>query len=192
MEDRELQTWQKEWRNATEPLPEIQKKIKRQNRGFVLGNTGAALAFFGGLALSVVAVRQEPSPERIAWAVGIWVLAFVSGGYRLWNQRGTWRAATQSTRAFVELAHKRTVAKLRSIRFSFYAIGAWAIFCAVLTAWRWNALFPEFHAHLAEYVGALGGSLLMFVAAFLYLAWYQRRKTTELEQTKRILEAMKE
>jgi hypothetical protein len=29
--DAELETWRREWRDRAEPLPELKKKIKRQN-----------------------------------------------------------------------------------------------------------------------------------------------------------------
>ena len=35
--DLELETWQREWQEQTEPLPELKKKIKRQNLQTVLG-----------------------------------------------------------------------------------------------------------------------------------------------------------
>lgn len=192
MEDLELKSWQAEWREGTAPLAEINRKLKRQSRFFFLSNLVAALAFFGGLALTVAVVRREPSPERVAWAVGIWILAFVCAGYRLWTQRGTWRPATQSTRAFVELSQKRAIAQLRSVRLAFYLIPAWIAFCSAIVAWRWNVFSSDIRAHPADYWLALGAILLMVGLAFLYLAWVQRRKRRAAEEARRLLDEMAE
>jgi hypothetical protein len=40
------------------------------------------------------------------WSAGVCVLVFVSVASRLWILRRTWRAETQSIRAFVELWHR--------------------------------------------------------------------------------------
>lgn len=190
IEDRELESWRAEWRQATLPLPEIHRKIKRQNRRFYLSLAAAAVAFVSALILSIAAVRQDPSPERIAWAVGIWVLAFGGGAYRLWNQRGTWRPATQSTRAFLDLSRKRALAKIRSVRVAFYIISAWLAFCAGIVAWRWNIFGPDIKAHPADYLLALGAVVVIMLFAFLYLAWVRRRQIADLKETECLLQEM--
>jgi hypothetical protein len=192
IQDRELESWRAEWRQATLPLPEIHRKIKWQNRRFYLSLLAAAVAFVGALVLSVVSVRQEPSPERIAWAVGIWVLVFGCGVYRLWNQRGTWRPATQSTRAFIDLSRKRALAKIRSIRVAYYVISAWLIFCTGIVIWRWGTFAPDIKAHPLDYLLALGAVVAIMLLAFLYLAWVRRRKYAELKEAERLLEEMTE
>jgi hypothetical protein len=190
IEDRELESWRAEWRQATMPLPELHRKIQRQNRLFLLGNVMAAIVFVAGLIFSVFAVRQEPSPEVIAWAVGIWVLVFVCAAYRLWNQRGMWRPATQSTRAFVELSRDRALAKIRSIRMSYRLIPAWLVFCAGIVVWRWSVIGPDVKAHPTDYWLALGGVVLMVVLAYLYLAWIRRRQMAQLDEAERLLKEM--
>ena len=190
IEDRELESWRAEWRQATLPLPEIHRKIKWQNRRFYLSLVAAAIAFVGALVLSVVAVRQEPSPERIAWAAGIWVLAFGSAAYRLWNQRGTWRPATQSTRAFLDLSRKRALAKIRSVRVAFYVIPAWLVFCAGIVAWRWNVFAADIKAHPVDYLLSLGAVVVMMLLVFLYLAWVHRRQLRELDEAERFLKEL--
>jgi len=191
-EDLELKSWQAEWREGTGPLPEIHRKLKRQNFFFALSNIVAAVAFFAALALTVVVVRHEPSPERIAWAVGIWILSFACAGYRLWTQRGTWRPATQSTRAFAELLHKRAIAHSQSARMGFYAIPAWITFCAGIVAFRWSVFGPDIKAHPVDYLLALGVILLVVGLAFLYLAWFRRRKLRAAEEAWRLLEEIAE
>jgi flagellar biogenesis protein FliO len=192
IEDRELESWREQWRSVAEPLPEIQRRVKRQNFRFVMSNLVAAIAFVVALILAVMAVRQEPSRLRIGWAVGIGILVFVCAGYRMWAQRGTWRPGTQSTRAFVELWHRRVMAKIRLIRAGLYLVPAWIVFCAALAAANWTAIGPDIHAHPTDWLQVLGAVFLMVLGAVLWLAWYRRRKLAELHEVKGILDEMKD
>ena len=158
----------------------------------MISNLAAAIALVGTLVFAAWAVRQEPSRLRIGWAIGISVLVFVAAGYRLWMQRGTWRPESQSTRAFVELWHRRVVARIRLIRVAFYLIPAWLVFCAVLAAVNWAALAPDVRAHPMDWVEALGIDVLVLPVLFWWLFWYRRRKRAELQEVERILDEMKD
>jgi O-antigen/teichoic acid export membrane protein len=192
IEDRELDIWREQWRSAAEPLPEIQRKIKWQNLRFMISNVAAAILLIAVLIFAMWAVRQHPSRLRIGWAVGISVLVFVSAGCRLWVQRGTWRAESQSTRAFVELRHRRLMARLRLIRMANYLLPAWLVFCAALAAVNWNVIGPDVRAHPTEWLWVLGSIFLMVLASFLWLAWCRRRKLAELRRVERTLDEMQD
>ena len=191
IEDRELDIWREQWRSVAELLPEIQRKIKRQNLRFMISNLTAAILLIAVLIFAMWAVRQNPSRLRIGWGVGISVLVFVSAGYRLWVQRGTWRAESQSTRAFVELRHRRLTARLRLIRMANYLLPAWLVFCAALAAANWTTIGPDVRAHPSDWLWVLGSISLMMLASFLGLAWFRRRKLAELHSVERTLEEMK-
>jgi hypothetical protein len=196
IEDLELETWREQWRTTAGPRTDFQQglqtKIKRQNLRHVMGNVVAALAFVAALIFSVWAVRQDPSPLRIGWAVGIWLLVSVCAGYRLRLQRGTWRSETQSTRAFVELWHRRVMAKLRLIRVAFYLVPAWIVFCAALAAANWSALRPDIQAHPADWWKLLGTVFLMVLATLCWLAWQRRRKLAELDEVRTLFKEMRD
>jgi len=191
-EDRELDIWREQWRSVADPLPEIQRKIKRQNLRFVISNVAAAILLLAILIFVMWAVRQNPSRLRIGWAAGIFVLVFVSAGYRLWVQRGTWRAESQSTRAFVELRHRRLTARLRLIRMAHYLLPAWLMFCAVLAAANWTTIGPDVRAHPTDWLWVLGSVFFMTLGSFLGLAWFRRRKRAELRRVEKTLEEMKD
>lgn len=191
-EDRELEAWREQWHSVAEPLPEINRKIKRQNFWFLANNLAALCSVIAALAFAAWAVRQDPSRLRIAWGIGVVVLVVIAVGYRLWNQRGTWRAEAQSTRAFVELWQRRVISKLRLVRLAFYLIPAWLIFCVVLMAANWSVFGSDMRIHPKDWLETFGIIVLLLLASFAWLAWYRRRKLRELDEVRRILDEMKD
>ena len=189
-EDRELELWREQWTSAAEPLPEIRKKIRRKNFFFVVSNALSATALLAALIFAAIVVRHDPSRLRVGWAIGITLLIFVGGGYRLWVQRGTWRAETDSTKAFVELWHRRVLAKLRLLHAASYLVAGWITFCAVLAAINWAAIAPDVHAHPTDWLKVLGAVVLMVAGMYIWLAWYRRRKLAELNEAKKILDEL--
>lgn len=91
---------------------QVQERIKIQDRRFLLGNLLTAAVFLGMLIFAVY-ISHQASWLGKRWATGVCVLVFVSVAYRLWILRGTWRAETQSIRAFVALWHRALVRNCR-------------------------------------------------------------------------------
>jgi hypothetical protein len=192
--DRELDTWREQWSSVAEPPAEfqhkIQERIKRQDRRFVLGNLLAIIALLG-LLIFAVFMRHQSSWMGTGWATGICVSVFVSAGYRVWVLRGTWRPQTQSTRAFVDLWHKRVAARIRLLRISIYVSLGWIIFCAALTAANWTTIGQDVKAHPKVWVVVLVACVLMQYPVIWYWAdWLRRRKLAELNEVKKIMDEM--
>jgi hypothetical protein len=193
-DDHELDAWREQWSSVADPPAEfqrnIQERIKRQERRFVLGNLLSAIAFLGLLIFAVV-MRHQSSWMGAGWAPGICALVVVAVGFRVWVMRGTWRPQTQSTRAFVELWHKRVTARLRLLRISLYVSAGWIIFCAVLTAANWSRIGQEVKAHPKEWVALLVVCALMQYPVIWYGAvWLRRRKLAELNEVEKIVSEM--
>jgi hypothetical protein len=192
--DREFDTWREQWSSIAEPPAEFQRKvaqrIKRQERRFVLGNILAAILFLGMLTFAWF-MRHQSTWMGTGWATGIWVLVLVAAGCRVWVLRRTWRPQTESTRAFVELWHKRVTARIRLLRISIYLSLGWIIFCAVLTAANWRTIGQDVGAHPKEWVALLVVCVLMQYPVIWYGAvWLRRRKLAELNQVKKIMDEM--
>jgi hypothetical protein len=189
IEDRELNTWREQWVGVAGPaidVRQIHRKIRHQQVRFVVENVLAVVVCLGGLIFALVVKGQE-SHIGTGWAAGVCVLMVLELGYRLWLQRGTWRANTQSTHAFVELWQRRITAKLRMILVSRYVALGWLLFCALLTAVNWRTIGPEYKVHPAEWLVPLAGSVLLVPVIFGWTAWFRRRKLRELEEVNRIL-----
>jgi hypothetical protein len=194
-EDHELDSWRERWGSVLGPSPDfqhkIQQKIKDQDRRFSLGNVLTAVALTGILIFAVV-VRHQASWLGTGWATGICVLVFVSAGYRIWVLRGTWRAETQSTRAFVELWHRRVLARIRLLRIAIYMALGWIMYCAALTAANWTTIRSEVMAHPGDWLEVLVASVLMQPVIWFWASRLRRRKMAELNEVTKILGQMNE
>jgi len=195
IEDRELENWRGQWTTVAE-LPtdfqhKVRERIKRENRLFVVGNVLSAIAFLGILFFAAF-VRRHAGWLGTGWATGLCILVFVSVGCRIWVMRQTWRPETQSTRAFVELWHKRVVARLRLLGLSIYVSIGWIIFCAGLTAANWPTIGQDVRAHPREWIGLVVACALMQPVIWYWASWLRRRKLRELDEVSRVLREMEE
>ena len=195
IEDHELNIWREQWGSIAAPSPEfqrkIQRRIKRQDRQFFLGNVLAGVALVGILIFAVF-VRHQAHRLGTGWATGICVLVLVSAGYRVWVLRGTWRPETHSTRAFLELWHRRVLARLRLLRIGIYLAFGWVICCAGLASANWTTMRPEVKAHPTDWLEVLVLSMLMQPVIWFWAAWLRRRKLAELDEVKKSLDEMDE
>jgi hypothetical protein len=192
-EDHELDIWREEWAGVAAPSPDfkrqVQQKIKLQNRRFLLGNVLTAVAF-GGMLIFAVFLSHQASWLGKGWATGVCVLVFVSVGYRLWILRGAWRAETQSIHAFLELWHRRALARLRLLRIGIYMSLGWIVFCAALTAANWATIRLDVVAHPKDWLEVMVVSVLMQPVLWFGAVWLRRRKLAELNTVKKLLEEL--
>jgi hypothetical protein len=174
--DTELEAWRQEWRHQTEPLPELKKRIKRQNLSMVV----AVITICACLALSTVEALRTRSSFMAGVAAGIGFASLLFGGYAWLVRRGAWRPTAQTTLAYAELSYKRAIAKARTLRFSFYFLLIATGLLTAFVAWNWK----NFHARDGVIVAA------MMVEMF-FLRHYERRKRREIEETRKLLDDLK-
>jgi hypothetical protein len=190
MTDRELNLWREQWSGVARPSPEfqgqVQERIKLQDRRFWLGNLLVVAALAGMLILAVYQLSYQANRFEKGEAIGVCVLLLVAVACRLWISRGTWRAETQSIRAFVELWRRRVLAQIRGIQISIYIAIGWLVFCAVLAAANWATIRLEITA-----TGCLVLTVvILFMLPVIWLGgmWLRRRKVAELKEVTRLLE----
>jgi hypothetical protein len=195
MEDRELHLWREQWSSVARPSPEfqrqVQKGIKAEDRAFWLGNLLAVAALAGMLALAVYQLSHHPSRLEKGAATGVCVLLFVAVACRLWISRGTWRAETQSIRAFVELWRRRVLARIRGLQVGIYIAIGWLIFGAALAAANWAAFSLEVIAHPTACLVLMLIIVLMLRVIWFGAMWFRRRQVAELNEVTRLLEEIK-
>jgi predicted lysophospholipase L1 biosynthesis ABC-type transport system permease subunit len=174
--DTELEVWQREWRDQTEPLPDFKKKIRRQNLQMAAG----VLAICVCLAVSTVIALRTRTPFMAGLASGIAFASVVLGGYAWRVQRGAWKPTSQTTLAYAELSHRRAVAKVKTLRFSFYFLLVTVLLLATFLGWNWK----RFRARAGIVTAAL-------VTELFFLKYLGQRKQREAEQTSRLLDDMR-
>jgi hypothetical protein len=195
MEDFELNSWREQWGRIATPAPDlhqlVRRKLRQQQVRFIAENLAAVVALIGGLAFALV-LRHRTSELGTGWATGVFVLMFLLAVSRMWLQRGTWRADSESTLDFVELWQKRVAARLRMLRLSTYTSPGWLVFCALLTVANWSIIGPQVKAHPVEWLIPLVLSAFMVPLIFFWIAWFRRRKEAELREITEILRQMAE
>jgi hypothetical protein len=193
-EDHELDSWREQWSSVAGPSPEfrrqVQEKITAKNRHFWLGNLLTVAAFGGALIFALYQFRYPESELDKSAATGVFVLLFVSVICRLWIMRGTWRAETRSTRAFVELWRRRALAQIRALQISIYVATGWLVFCAGLGAANWKTIRLELTAHPIACLALTVIIVITLPLIWLVAMWLRRRKVAELNQVTRLLEEM--
>jgi glucan phosphoethanolaminetransferase (alkaline phosphatase superfamily) len=192
-EDRELDAWREQWSSiaeaSTDGQRKIQQRIKKQNQRYVIGNLMSAIMLAGFLLFALV-MRHQSGWLGTGWATGICVLVFVSAAYRVWILRGTLHPETQTTRAFVELWHKRVLARIRLLQISIYVSLGWIILCTALTAANWTTIGQDVMAHPKDWVELLIACVLMQPVIWYWAVWLRRRKLAELNEVNIILDEM--
>lgn len=131
--DLELDTWRREWSIDTEPLPELKRRVRAQNRRLMIGISAVAACLAAGTA---IALRHPLDSGWGGFAVGLWVASVVGIAYAVWVRRGTWEPASQTTGAYVDLLHRRAVADLRKIVFLRRGLLVVLVGYTVLLLWK--------------------------------------------------------
>jgi Flp pilus assembly protein TadB len=175
--DAELETWRKEWRKQTVPLPELKKKIRRQNQRTALAVVAVCLC----LAFATVAASRNHSWFMAGLASGIGFSGLVMGAYAWWVRRGSWKPSAQTTLAYAELSYKRAIAKARILRFAFYFLLIAIVLFAGFVAWNWR----HFRARDGVIVAAMAVE-----AAFIRRQ--ELRKKRETEETGKLVDGLQE
>jgi hypothetical protein len=190
--DREMQQWMDAWQTDGEAAaPDaIRRHVERRTLMLSVWVAGEIVLCAGMLAFLLHRAATDPDPvEKLAMGL----LALITTGavaFSLWNWRGSIRASTSTTSAFVALSLERS----RRLRRAIYM--GWGILAAeivVLVPWVWHRLYdgPQAPSVDAERFGwgLLAGltALAMVMLAGLH-AW-ARREARILDELRKELEA---
>ena len=171
--DTELESLRQEWRDQTEPLPDLKKKIRRQNLRTVL----AILTICVCLAISTAVALRTRSFFMAGVAVGIAFGSLFLGSYAWWVRRGAWKPTAQTTLAYAELSYRRAVAKARTVRFSLYFLLVATLLLIIFVGVNWK----NFRTRDGVVIAAL-------VTESFFLKRLERRKRSEIEETRKLID----
>jgi Na+/melibiose symporter-like transporter len=187
-EDRELELWKQEWQaEASGSLPQLRKRVRFQTARMIASNLlGLGLAVAVLIYASRV-VQRHPDPQTIIRGVTVLLFWIATAIFIVWNQLGIWRVETESTRAYAELSYKRALTKIRKTRFLLILLSFGVTFNFAYLLWEdWPliGLQPRaFFTHLAR-------KSVVFLAMWLFMKWYGRRKAHQVEQARRFMEEL--
>ena len=130
--DVELESWRREWSVDTEPLPELKRRVRAQDRRMGRAAVVAAACLAAGTALAI------GHPFGSGWggfAVGLWASSAIGFGWAFWVRRGTWKPEAETTGAYVDLLHRRAIATVRKLVFLRRAALVTLVGYGVFLAW---------------------------------------------------------
>lgn len=175
--DPELASWQRQWHEPGEQLPDLKQKIKRQDRRSVL-QLCLVSAF---LISSLVAVWHFETSFFRGLATGAWFSCLVMGAYVWRARRGTWRPAAQTTADYLALLHRRAVAKQRIAQFAFRFLLTATLLYAGFVAWRWR-----------HFLWASVAVLAAMTAELFFLRHMEKRRKRDADATRQLLQSSAE
>lgn len=188
--------WQADEAVPGEALPgplsdEARQRIRRRVRRYGYRMVLITLLEIAGCAAMLAWVWKEsldqPRAIGTVGVAGTAVLIAVALAFSLWNRRGIWAPATESTLTFVELSLERQRRNLEALRFCPWFLAAelaflvpwsvWALLSKPAEPWRW--LF------------AFGWMIGMSALLLVWWAWYKKktlREMAEWKELRRVLE----
>jgi hypothetical protein len=192
--DRELQGWMSEWRDEPAPAAEaraaILKNVRRRSLTLAVVTAGEVVVTLLLLAMLGVLFMRAGDPETTAVVLAGSVLAVGALVVSLWNRKGTWRPAAETTEAFLGISILRCRRSLRAVRIAY---GIMVVEAMMLVPWLLVCIrrYPDrrpfgFDPHL--FYGAL--LAVIFGASTLGCRWYARRVRRErraLEAARRVV-----
>jgi hypothetical protein len=171
--DLELNAWRRDWSVDTEPLPELKRRVRAQDRRLGIGAVVLVACLAAGAALGL---SQPFDSWWGGFAVGLWGACTLGVVTVLWVRRGTWRPAAETTDAYLTLLHRRAIAQVRKI-----VIFRRAMLVTVLG----YAAFLAWHPHLTV---ASGFVMLGLVAEMFWLRSVERRRRRDVEDAAALMD----
>ncbi|HRC87126.1 MAG TPA: hypothetical protein PK413_16080, partial [Thermoanaerobaculia bacterium] len=186
----DFERWQQDWKAATSAQPRLdaralRSRVRRRTFWLAIGVAFEEICMaFAVWNITGLALAQASRVDR-------WLLLGVVGsllwamGFALWIQRGTWRASTESTQAFIDLARLRCRRVISSvppmIAYTVVLVGIYLV-----TGWRQAVEAgggqPDPATLLRNY-GFLAG---VVAAVWGFAGWYIHRTRQELAELDRL------
>ena len=171
--DTELEVWRQAWCDQPAQLPELKKKIRRQNQRTAAG----VLAIVLCIVISTCVAFLHRSAFVAGIASGISFASLAAGVYAWSIRRSTWKPAAQTTLAYAQLAYNRAVAKARLLRFSFYFLLVTSFLLAAMLTWH-PSTSPVRDWIIVAAIGVES----------LWMRFMGRRKLREVAETKKLVD----
>lgn len=175
--------WRSEPAPATPPA-ELRRAVARRGRALGWVTAGEVAMIVGLAAVTGWRLRAGLTPFWAAWLGTLWLFAAAAFGAALWNRRGIWRPAAETTRDLLRLTEERARRRARTARMALDLLAAEGV--AVLGLLLWAVGGDA--ARLSWTVWPVLGVTLAGFAAWALL--YGRRARRELAATAALRERL--
>jgi drug/metabolite transporter (DMT)-like permease len=189
-EDEELRAWMDDWRfsepadpgAAADPAA-ILRQVKRRSLGLKLLTAGELLFVASVLVVLTLFTLRHPDPMDVAVMAGLSLLALGAVAFTLWNRRGLWSPAAETTAAYRALSRARARRRQEALRAARWLLLAET---ALFLPWIWHTLHtgpqPPRPFHYAMAYGYLALVVGAMAAGIAWLERYTRRELAALEE----------
>jgi hypothetical protein len=133
------------------------------------------------ICYAAVAVHRDFSAEVVAWAIVVWITTAGVTVFSIWNWRGLWSVSGRSVVEYADLYEKRSLARLRAIRF-----GYWFLLLQLAISAPWLTWDFVRHEVTAVRHGLSMASLGLLTV--VYVAWFTVSRRRALLEVKRVQE----
>lgn len=182
--------WQSEEATPAPLSDEVRQRIRRRVRRYGYRMVFLTLFEWIGCAATLAWIWKESveQPRAIGTVgfAGTAVLIALALAFSLWNRRGIWAPATESTLTFVELSLERQRRKLVALRFCPWFL---AVELAFLVPWSVWALLSQ-PSEPWQWLFAFSWMIGMSALLLAWGAWYKKKTLRETAEWEELLRAL--
>lgn len=183
MTDQELERWTAAWRAGT-PVADFPLKARRERRWLFAWIAMDWTAGVGLVAFAAWLWIADGSTVMRFTAAAIVVLTAAALAFTTWNWRGSLAEEQASTREYLELAERRSRARLRYVRFGWWVLAADLVVIAAAHV----LLYLDEGARRLPGMIAMTAAAIAAAAALLW--WWQRRERRRAQRLAALREAL--
>jgi len=184
MSDPDLDRWTAAWRAGTPDAAGLAGKARRERRWLLAWIAGDWVVGLGLIGFAGWLWFADGSPTMRFAAAGIVVLVTAALAFTTLNWRGSLAGDRASAAEFLELAERRSRARLRYVRFGWWVLAADLV---VIAGAHGFVYAEEGAARLPEMI-AMSTAAILAAAAILW--WWGRRERRRAERLAAMRRAM--
>jgi hypothetical protein len=177
--DSEWEVLGREWRQVSQPLPDLRARVRKESRRLRLFLAGDILVtvLFGGGSLAWAVVSRQTDVAQLA--VAVWTCIGAAWLFGMVNRAGTWSPSASTTTAFLDVSIRRCRA---TAAMAVFGMALWLAEVVFFSAWVYRYLARRSLVTVEAFL--LSWPMIVWEAAtvvFLILSMrYRRRQQAEL------------
>lgn len=181
-----MQAWQSQAPEEAAPAPlsdevrrRIRSRVRWQSFRLIL-NAASQVALAVAIVVWMASYLDLRQPIHLTVMIGTLFLSAGAMFFGIWNFRGTWWPAAESTVTFVDLSLERCRRKLKTVRFSYRFL---AVELAFMIPWATWALLSRADPWApGAWAFTVGWMALVSASVVLWVSWYRKKTLREIAE----------